>query len=327
MGQNCWMSIGFKLMGFLHYVQKVQPNNFVIVLDSWFPTDVAVPVPASTSGDKQRLCHSSVTCSEMDQTAASRRPRATQPKPDLYSTVVIHNDDDDDTDQEQRRRKPKSSEKDEDLYGTVVYKGDGRDDEEEDEASLPPLLKRLPKDFGGGAPMDFFDDEEEEEGNDFGTMIVKADRNRPRNRASSSFTRRSHYSAFSDSRQESPGKRAVSDDNEDDDGGAFSTFVVRPGDRESLSGTVVRRRTTTDAGSTMDRAVASMQAVGELGFGKQRRGSGSSQVEEPRQTTKISSSSIPDSVTREDPTIKYELLNELGGFSLFECVVLNFSAM
>ncbi|KAF3431600.1 hypothetical protein FNV43_RR26331 [Rhamnella rubrinervis] len=249
----------------------------------------------------------------MDQTAVSRRSRATQPKSELFSTVVIHNDDDDDTDREQRRRKPKSSEKDEDLYGTVVYKGDGRDDEEEDDASLPPLLKRLPKDFGGGAPMDFFDDEEEEEeGNDFGTMIVKTDRNRPRSRASSSFTRRSHYSAFSDSRMESPGKRAVSDDDEDDDGGRFSTFVVRPGDRESLSGTVVRRTTTAGAGSTMDRAVASMQAVGELGFGKQWKGSGSSQAEEPRQTTKISSSSIPDSVTREDPTIKYELLNELG---------------
>lgn len=254
----------------------------------------------------------------MDQTASSRRTRPAPQRPDLYSTVVIHNDDDDDgggTDRERRRRKPRSSEKDEDLYGTVVYKGEGGDEEEEeDEASLPPLLKRLPKDFGGGAPMDF-DDEEEEEGNDFGTMIVKTDRNRPRSRASSSSTRRSHYSAFSDSRQESPRKRPDSDlDSDDDDGGSgFSTFVVRSGNRESLSGTVVRK-TAAGAGSTMDRAVASMQALGELGFGKQRRGSGSSHVEEPRQSTKISSSSIPDSVTKEDPTVKYELLNELGGF-------------
>lgn len=278
------------------------------------------------------LCSNScpVTRSEMDQTASSRRTRPTPQRPDLYSTVVIHNDDDDDdggTDRERRRRKPKSLERDdEDLYGTVVYKGDGGDDEEEeDEASLPPLLKRLPKDFGGGAPMDF-DDEEEEEGNDFGTMIVKTDRNRPRSRASSSSTRRSHYSAFSDSRQESPRRRpdSDSDSDSDDGGGGFSTFVVRSGNRESLSGTVVRK-TAAGAGSTMDRAVASMQAVGELGFGKQRRGSGSSHVEEPRQTTKISCSSIPDSVTKEDPTVKYELLNELGGFLFISLQCCQFS--
>lgn len=259
----------------------------------------------------------------MDQTTASRRSR---PKSDLYSTVVIHDDDDDDSGREQRRRKPKGSGQDEDLYATMVYKGDGRDeeDEDEDEASLPPLLKRLPKDFGGGAPMDFFDDvddedDDDEEGNDFGTVIVKTGRNRNRSRASSSITRRSHFSAFSDSKQMSPRKRADleedNDDDEGDDGGdGFSTFVVRSADRGLLSGTV---RRATGPGSTMDRAVASMQASGELGFGRQKRGSGSSQGEEPRQQTKMSSSSIPDSVTREDPTIKYELLNELGGFYFF----------
>ncbi|XP_015895182.3 serine/threonine-protein kinase 1 isoform X2 [Ziziphus jujuba] len=256
----------------------------------------------------------------MDQTTASRRSRL---KPELYSTVVIHDDDDDDggSDREQRRRKPKGSGQDEDLYATMVYKGDGRDDEEEDEdeASLPPLLKRLPKDFGGGAPMDFFDDDDgDEEGNDFGTMIVKTGRNRNRSRdgssSSSSYARRSQFSAFSDSKPLSPRKRADledDDDDEDDDGGdGFSTFVVRPGDRGLLSGTV---RRATGPESTMDRAVASMQASGELGFGgRQKRGSGSSQGEEFRQQTKISCSSIPDSVTKEDPTIKYELLNELG---------------
>ena len=58
-----------------------------------------------------------------------------------------------------------------------------------------------------------------------------------------------------------------------------------------------------------------MQGMGEFGFGKQRKGSGSSQNDEGRHqsiTTKVSTSSIPDSVTREDPTTKYELLNELG---------------
>lgn len=181
----------------------------------------------------------------------------------------------------------------------MVYKGNARDDEDEDEdddASLPPLLKHLPKDFGGGASIDYFDDEEDENGGDFGTMIIKPDRNRT-TRGSRDF------------------KRGSIDD--DGDGDGFSTFVVRSSsERESISGTVLRR-TSSGAGSTMSRAVASMQASSELGFGKQRRGSGSSQGEEYRQTTKMSSSSIPDSVTREDPTVKYELLNELGGFLYF----------
>ncbi|KAM1326941.1 serine/threonine-protein kinase 1 [Malus sylvestris] len=227
----------------------------------------------------------------MDPTPTTRRTRKTPPKPD-YSTVVIHDDDGSNSESE-RRSKPKSSDPETDLYATMVYKGNADEDEDEDDdASLPPLLKRLPKDFGGGAPIDYFDDEEEDEnGGDFGTMIVKPDRNRA--------TRRSRDF-----------KRASFDDGGDGDG--FSTFVVRPSsERESVSGTVVRR-TSSGVGSTMSRAVASMQASSESGFGKQRRGSGSSQGEEYRQTTKMSSSSIPDSITREDPTVKYDLLNELG---------------
>ncbi|MCH91039.1 serine/threonine protein kinase [Trifolium medium] len=57
-------------------------------------------------------------------------------------------------------------------------------------------------------------------------------------------------------------------------------------------------------GSTMERAIASMQGVGEFGLGKHRKGSAV--------TTKVSRSSIPDSVIREDPTTKYEILYELG---------------
>ncbi|CAN6727502.1 unnamed protein product [Malus baccata var. baccata] len=227
----------------------------------------------------------------MDPTPTTRRTRKTPPKPD-YSTVVIHDDDGSNSESE-RRSKPKSSDPETDLYATMVYKGNADENEDEDDdASLPPLLKRLPKDFGGGAPIDYFDDEEEDEnGGDFGTMIVKPDRNRA--------TRRSRDF-----------KRASFDDGGDGDG--FSTFVVRPSsERESVSGTVVRR-TSSGVGSTMSRAVASMQASSESGFGKQRRGSGSSQGEEYRQTTKMSSSSIPDSITREDPTVKYDLLNELG---------------
>ncbi|KAL5553605.1 hypothetical protein UlMin_041006 [Ulmus minor] len=241
----------------------------------------------------------------MDPNTASRRARNVPPRPELYSTVIIHGDNDGDEldagGREVRRGKPKSSEKYEDLYATMVYKGD-----EDDDASLPPLLKRLPKDFGGGAPIDYFDDDDEEEGNDFGTMIVKTDRNRSRSRSSSSSIRRSTRGpVYSDTKL---GKRDDSDD-DDGDGDGFSTFVVRSGERESASGTVVRR---TSGGSTLSRAVASMQASGDLGFGKQRKGSGSSQGEELRQLTKMSSSSIPESVTKEDPTLKYELLNELG---------------
>ncbi|XP_048440957.1 serine/threonine-protein kinase svkA-like isoform X2 [Pyrus x bretschneideri] len=223
----------------------------------------------------------------MDPILTTRRTRKIPPKPD-YSTVVIHDDDDSESD---RQSKHKSSHLEPDLYATMVYKGNA-DEDEDDDASLPPLLKRLPKDFGGGPSIDYFDDEEEDDnGGDFGTMIIKPDRNWT--------TRRSRDF-----------KRASFDD--DGDGSGFSTFVVRPSsERESVSGTVVRR-TSSGAGSTMSRAVASMQASSELGVGKQRRGSGSSHGEEYRQTTKMSSSSIPDSVTREDPTVKYELLNELG---------------
>ncbi|KAJ1400913.1 Protein kinase domain [Sesbania bispinosa] len=155
----------------------------------------------------------------------------------------------------------------------MVYKGNGLDDDED--SSLPPLLKRLPKDFGGGAPLDYDDDEDNDAG-DFGTVIVKTDRSRQRDRSSSS--------GFA-----SP---------------AGSTWKSRSSSQASPLDS-----------STMERAVASMQAVGEFGLGKHRKGSGSSQNEEGKQqsiTTKVSSSSIPESVTREDPTTKYELLNELG---------------
>ncbi|PON79712.1 Serine/threonine protein kinase [Parasponia andersonii] len=254
----------------------------------------------------------------MDQGSATRRSRKVPPRPELYSTVVIHDDDgeNDDAVRERQRRNRQEG----DLYATMVY--EGNDNDEDDDASLPPLLKRLPKDFGGGASIDYF---EYDGGNDFGTMIVKTDRNRNRGRSSSSSSslRRGpppppppRGSAYSDSKRGSTIKRAEEeeeDDDDNDDGDGFSTFVVRSGERESVSGTVVRRTSGgSSGGSTMSRAVASMQAVGDLGFGKQRKGSGSSQGDEPRQLNKMSSSSIPESVTREDPTTKYELLNELG---------------
>ncbi|KAI4314070.1 hypothetical protein L6164_027012 [Bauhinia variegata] len=258
----------------------------------------------------------------MDQ--SSYRTRKSRAKSELYSTVVVHDDEEEDV--YDKRRKSRSTEPEEDLYATMVYKDNGNEEDEDDDSSLPPLLKRerLPKDFGGGASMDYDDDLQEDAG-DFGTMIVKT---RQRNRSSSfSPSMGSTWKARSSPyMQASPRKKVASevDEEEDDDGDdGFSTFVVRStttsSERESVSGTMVRRTSggsggTIGTGSTMERAVASMQAVGERGLGKQRKGSGSSQNEVSRQSiaAKMSSSSIPESVTREDPTTKYELLNELG---------------
>lgn len=262
----------------------------------------------------------------MDQSTFSVRTRKARSKSELYSTVVVHDDEDGDgdgggydkRDQSRRGQNAKSSGPEGDPYATMVYKDNGREEDEDDDSSLPPLLKRLPKDFGGGASMDYEDDPDDD-GGDFGTMIVKTDRSRQRNLSSSGSTWKSRKSPSS---YASPMTGLGAGEDEDDDGDqGFSTFVVRStarsSERESVSGTVVRRTSAgvgsggTGAGSTMERAVASMQASGELGFGKQRRGSN----DEGRQSigTKVSSSSIPESVTREDPTTKYELLNELGG--------------
>ena len=161
----------------------------------------------------------------------------------------------------------------------------------------PPLLKRLPKDFGGGGDgLTGFD------AGDFGTMIIKPDRGRdPRGQTSYSF--KPPAAAVSPMRARRD--EVDVDDDEDDDGEGFGTFVVKSTVRSEREG----------SGTVVKRAVASM---GELGFGKQKRSTSSAslQGEEFRflQNSKVSLSSIPDSVTREDPSTKYELLNELGEF-------------
>jgi hypothetical protein len=256
----------------------------------------------------------------MDPSSTGRRSRKTRPKPDLYSTVVIHGDEDSSSESEHEQNEQKKRSKaqtreqgrqqEEDLYATMVYKDD---DDDEDDSSLPPLLKRLPKDFGGGDPIDDDDDNA-----DFSTMIVKNDRTRtrPRNRSSpSSYSpSKSQSSPLSEYKPARPGNRMGGGDDGDDD------EVDGDGEGFSTSGTVLRRIGGGSGkgmgDSTMGRAVASMQAVGDFGFGNQRKGSGSSQGggEEGRHPmmTKMSTSSIPESLTREDPTTKYELLNELG---------------
>ncbi|CAH1431471.1 unnamed protein product [Lactuca virosa] len=226
----------------------------------------------------------------MDFSPAARRTSRKPTKSELYSTFVVHSDEEDDDAQTQKN--PKKADAG-DIYATMLCKDD---DDPNDDESLPPLLKRLPKDFG--ADVDSDDDGESISG----TMIVKTDRRRV----------------------QSPYRREESDEEEDEDeeGTGFGTFVVRSKDTESesVSGTFVRRTSGGSGGmSTMSRAVASMQAVGE-GFGRPRKGSAtptsSSQDEEGgysrKQTSKMSSGSIADSVTREDPSTKYELLHELG---------------
>ncbi|XP_042501099.1 serine/threonine-protein kinase pakC-like [Macadamia integrifolia] len=234
-------------------------------------------------------------------------PRGTRKgfkRSELYSTVLIHGDDDEE--EEEERRGYKRADEEEDMYATMVYK------DQQDDSSLPPLLQRVPKDFG--AVMD--DDDEDYDGGDFSrTMIVKTNRNRSSPSTSSATSmRRMRDSPFGDRSHASPRKRMEEEEN-------FSTFVVKSTVRsseESLTGTVIRRTGSGGGGSysssTMSKAVVSMQAVGELGFGKQRKGSSSSQGEENRQQLprKMSVSSIPESITREDPSSKYELLNELG---------------
>uniref|UniRef100_A0A0A0KJC4 non-specific serine/threonine protein kinase n=1 Tax=Cucumis sativus TaxID=3659 RepID=A0A0A0KJC4_CUCSA len=274
----------------------------------------------------------------------SYRSRRTTNKSDLYSTVVIHSNSDSDSDNNpdhrNPHRRPRPPTEGQDLYATMLYKDvdKPRDEDDDDDSSLPPLLKRLPKDFGGGAPIGYEDDDAfdfDQDTEDFGTMIVKTDRNRPRNRSVSSSVStnpRTSPLPFVNFQQGSPGKRdgsdEVEDSEEEDDGDGYSTFVVRSTarsrNRESVSGTVVRRTGGSRSGSrdggggldgsTMGRAVASMQGMGELGFGKQRKGNGSPMSEEDggRIRSKVSSSSIPESITREDPHSKYELLNELG---------------
>ncbi|KAG2322669.1 hypothetical protein Bca52824_015882 [Brassica carinata] len=160
-----------------------------------------------------------------------------------------------------------------DLYATMVYKGDSDGEEDDEDSMLPPLLKRLPKDFGGGASYD-----DDDGGGDFGTMIVKKDRS-------------------SDSKNSPPDEEESSDEE-----GEYGTFVVKSSSSSSKKGKEKKEKEM-DL-STMGRAVASMQ---ESSFGAKNRKSSSP----TRRSGKMSTTSLPDCV-REDPTTKYEFLNELG---------------
>lgn len=245
----------------------------------------------------------------------SRKPPPPAKQSDIYSTFVIHDNDND----------RKTDEKDNsDLYATMVCKDDDDDvDDLNDDESLPPLLKRLPKDFGGGGgAIDSVSDDDV--ASISGTMIVKTDRSSKFSTPKQPQQQTARYMSYWDRDEKSPVRRRYEEneddeDEDEDEEGRFSTFVVK--DNEFDSGTMVRRTVKSGSsevvGSTMSRAVASMQAVREIGIGRQRNRGALSEEEGGGGTlrpqgSKVSSSSIPDSVTREDPCTKYELLHELG---------------
>ncbi|CAL4927401.1 unnamed protein product [Urochloa decumbens] len=255
-----------------------------------------------------------------------RSPWSRSRKPDVYSTFVVHGDDEDD---DVRRG-----------GGAVT----GAEDDEEDPSSLPPLLQRLPKDFGGAS----FDDDEDPYSSDpddasiSATVVVK--RGAPASarspfldlrRSSPRVAEEDPYSTFvvhstarSGVASSSPGESAS------------GTFIRRSGGssspRESVSGTFIRRTGSpssphesfsgtfiqhTSGGSSPHEAASG----GGGGFGSSFWSPAVEQSEELRQPSplmqqqqqqnsrrKPSVSSVPDSVTREDPSTKYELLHELG---------------
>ncbi|CAA0825559.1 Protein kinase superfamily protein [Striga hermonthica] len=266
----------------------------------------------------------------MDFSPRSRRPRKPPPpkNSDLYSTFVIHDTDD------AAPREPESGPGSSDIYATMVYKDDVLEEEEED--SLPPLLKRLPKDFGGGGDdLGYSDDDGGAAASISGTMIVKTDRRRSSfsgkdSSRSSPYVKPRSVPATPYGDKRSPTGKIGNNDGSEEESGDFGTFVVRERDDEDEEdeededeglGTMVKRGGG-GGGGTMRRAVESMQKVGEVrGLGNMRQRKSSSGggeagggIKQLRQqgSGKVSSSSIPDCMTKEDPSTKYELLHELG---------------
>ncbi|XP_068657269.1 serine/threonine-protein kinase 1 [Aristolochia californica] len=226
----------------------------------------------------------------MDFYSPTRNPN--KRSDNIYSTVIVHDDDDDDDDDEDDVGDPRmisknaNTKSEPDLYATMLFK-DSPDDDEEDASSLPPLLQRLPKDFGKAID----DDEEESVTPNFsGTVVVKSGRSSPAVRSMNSPLGRS-----------SP--RSRPDD-------PYSTVLVKSTSRSRVSspkesswGTLIRRT----GGAAYSPSFRASDR-----FEEYRKSSFPSVAEESRALRKTSVSSIPDSVTREDPSTKYELLNELG---------------
>ncbi|KAG4158621.1 hypothetical protein ERO13_D02G130100v2 [Gossypium hirsutum] len=243
----------------------------------------------SPTGDRKK---------KMEQPPTSRRTRKSQAKSELYSTFVIHSGSESDFGSGKSKPKPQPS-REPDLYATMVYKD--VDEEGEDGSSIPPPLKCAPKLFGGGGGTPSDADDGSGDAGDLGTMIVKKDHVREaRGGTPSSFNPPALAGVSPISAR---GDKMDVEEEEDDEGEGFGTFVVRSTARNEREG----------SGTVVNRAVAS---TGELGFGKQKTSTSTTplQGEESRflQNNKVLSSSVPDCVIREDPSTKYELLNELG---------------
>ncbi|XP_031479622.1 serine/threonine-protein kinase 1 isoform X2 [Nymphaea colorata] len=202
----------------------------------------------------------------------------------MYSTVVIHSDDEEEAGVSDRQD-------DADLYATVVR----RDDVENDDSYLPPLLQRLPKDFDAAVDDDGEDDEEI---GGSGTVVIRRNR-----------TPRKSYL-----RERNWGVSRKADQEED----PYSTFVVKSNEnspRDSFLGTMIRR--TGGGGSGLPFAMVSgwrqEEGAAQGGFLQQRKDAFGVDEGTRKSVRKGSVSSVPDSVVvREDPSTKYELLNELG---------------
>ncbi|KAF3779713.1 Serine/threonine-protein kinase [Nymphaea thermarum] len=202
----------------------------------------------------------------------------------MYSTIVIHSDDEEEAGMSDRQD-------DADLYATVVR----RDDVENDDSYLPPLLQRLPKDFDAAVDDDGEDDEEI---GGSGTVVIRRNR-----------TPRKSYL-----RERNWGVSRKADQEED----PYSTFVVKSNEnspRDSFLGTMIRR--TGGGGSGIPFAMGSgwrqEEGAAQGGFLQQRKDAFGVDEGTRKSVRKGSVSSVPDSVVvREDPSTKYELLNELG---------------
>ncbi|CAN6448409.1 unnamed protein product [Victoria cruziana] len=203
---------------------------------------------------------------------------------EMYSTVVIHSEDEEEAGVSDRQD-------DADLYATVVR----RDDVENDDSYLPPLLQRLPKDFDAAVDDDGEDDEEI---GGSGTVVIRRNRT-PRN----SYIRERNWGVSRKVEQE-----------ED----PYSTFEVKTNEdspRDSFLGTMIRRTGVGGGGLpfVMGSGWRQEEGAAQGGFLQQRNEAFGVDEGTRKTVRKGSVSSVPDSVVvREDPSTKYELLNELG---------------
>ena len=283
-----------------------------------------------------------------------RSPWSRSRKPDIYSTVGVHDDEDD----------PRGG-------GGAAR---AEDDDDDDPSALPPLLQRLPKDFGGAS----FDDDDDAYSSDLddaslsATVVIK--------RGAPASTSASSRSPFLDLRRSSPraaevdpystfvvhgtGRSGGASSPHESVSGTFirhpggssspresvsGTFIRHPGGssspRESVSGTFIRRpggssgtqdsfsgtfiHRTSGASSPRE----SVPGAG-VGFGSSFLTPSAGQAEEDRQPSLLmqqqqsrrqaSMSSVPDSIAREDPSTKYELLHELGAPLVMKLLIFSF---